>query len=118
MTYKVFNSLIRDALEAENEEMFVAERGWQEWMDECEDDTDAIVSDMQNIWDLAHLTIKEMRQRTGWTQAKFAERFGIPLKTLESWESGGSASSRKCSIYQKLCLAEVLGMITVKRDFE
>lgn len=34
------------------------------------------------------MTIKEIRQRTGLSQVRFAEHYGIPRRTLEAWESG------------------------------
>jgi len=41
------------------------------------------------------MTIKEMRVKTGLTQAKFAELLGIPRRSIENWESGAS----KCPDY-------------------
>ena len=35
---------------------------------------------------MAKLTIKELRDRTGMSQRAFAERFGIPVRTLQEWE--------------------------------
>lgn len=32
--------------------------------------------------------MREMRQAVGLSQRKFAERYGIPVSTIESWESG------------------------------
>ena len=32
--------------------------------------------------------VKEIRSLTGLSQVKFAKRYGIPKRTLESWESG------------------------------
>lgn len=32
--------------------------------------------------------IKSIREATQLTQSQFAERFSIPLKTIQSWESG------------------------------
>lgn len=32
--------------------------------------------------------IKELRSRTGLSQSKFAAKFGIPVQTLQGWESG------------------------------
>ena len=32
--------------------------------------------------------LKELRKDLGLSQAKFAERFGIPLRTLQDWEYG------------------------------
>lgn len=36
------------------------------------------------------MSIKELRDRTGLTQVKFAEKFHIALHTLQSWEQGWS----------------------------
>ena len=30
--------------------------------------------------------LKELRKELGLSQAKFAERFGIPLRTIQDWE--------------------------------
>lgn len=34
------------------------------------------------------MTIKEIRSLTGLSQGKFAERYGIPVRTLQDWEIG------------------------------
>lgn len=34
--------------------------------------------------------MKEIRKKTGWSQSKFAEHFGIPVRTLQQWEQGKS----------------------------
>jgi DNA-binding transcriptional regulator YiaG len=34
------------------------------------------------------MTIKEIRQASGLSQAKFAEKHGIPVRTIEDWEAG------------------------------
>lgn len=34
------------------------------------------------------MTIKEMRELLGISRAEFSRRYGIPLRTLEDWESG------------------------------
>lgn len=34
------------------------------------------------------MTIKELRKLTKLSQSKFAAKFHIPLKTLQSWEQG------------------------------
>lgn len=36
------------------------------------------------------MNIKELRKKTGMTQAAFANRFSIPLRTLQEWEQGRS----------------------------
>ena len=32
--------------------------------------------------------LKELRKELGLSQSKFAERFGIPLRTIQDWEYG------------------------------
>ena len=34
------------------------------------------------------MTIKELRQQMGLSQAAFANKFNIPVKTLQNWEIG------------------------------
>jgi DNA-binding transcriptional regulator YiaG len=41
------------------------------------------------------MTIKEIRQSTGLSQAKFSEALGIPTRTLQKWEIG----ERSCPEY-------------------
>jgi putative transcriptional regulator len=51
--------------------------------------------------------IKELRQRTGLSQAKFAQKFFIPTHTVETWEMG----IRKPPVY-------VVKMIALILDYE
>lgn len=37
------------------------------------------------------MTIKEIRALTGLSQVRFAERYRIPRRTVENWESGVTA---------------------------
>ena len=41
------------------------------------------------------MTIKELREKTGLSQQKFGDYFGIPMRTVQNWEMG----TRKCSQY-------------------
>ena len=36
------------------------------------------------------MDIKEIRQRTGLSQAKFGEYFEVPVRTIQKWERNGS----------------------------
>lgn len=51
--------------------------------------------------------IKELRQQTGLSQAKFAHKFFIPTHTVETWEMG----IRKPPVY-------VVKMIALILDYE
>jgi len=34
------------------------------------------------------MTLKELRDLSGLSQADFAKRYGVPLRTYQSWETG------------------------------
>lgn len=36
------------------------------------------------------MTIRDIRDRTGLSQSKFAAKFGIPVNTIQTWEAGNS----------------------------
>ena len=110
MTYKKYYDLVRDAMECESAEQFIGEVGCPEWAPE---DANQFVADLTNIWQVAHMSIKDMRTAVGMTQAKFAERFAIPKRTLENWEMRDGRAE-----YDRLMMADVLGLITVERAME
>lgn len=58
------------------------------------------------------MTVKEIRKITGLSQAGFAEKYGIPKRTIESWESPSVAPSRKPPEYLVKLLERV-----VKEDY-
>lgn len=39
-------------------------------------------------WEGNFMTIKELRESTGLSQSKFAEKYHIPVGTLQHWEQG------------------------------
>lgn len=41
------------------------------------------------------MEIREMRAMLGESQQKFGDRYDIPLRTIQQWESG----ERKCPVY-------------------
>ena len=111
MTYETYRDLITAALTAESEEMFISAPGWADWMDEYGDDTDRLVSDMCNIYQVSHMTMLDLLSASGLTKAAFSRRFLIPLRTVENWVSG----IRPCPIYVRLMIADLLGLVTVER---
>lgn len=54
------------------------------------------------------LSIKDIRQLTGLSQSKFADRYKIPLRTLQDWECG----RREPAVYFVLLLERC-----VRQDF-
>ena len=69
---------------------------------------DDVISELHRVYKLAHISIREIRQRTGLSQAAFAQRFCIPLRTVSNWENTGS-NARTCPIYVRIMLAHLAG---------
>lgn len=109
MTDKQFYSIFSDALsnESASREAFVSDWALSSiWDDDGQDIPENRIAEIGNIWDVAHLTICDIRQYTGLSQAKFATRFCIPRRSIEDWESG----ARHCPDYLRLLLAQAVGL--------
>ena len=65
-------------------------------------DLDAEKERLANIWELAHLCMRELVGRTGLSQTAFAKRAGIPRRTVQGWCLG----ERDCPAYVRFLLAE------------
>ena len=73
-------------------------------------DMDAEKERLSVIWDLAHLSMRELISRTGMSQTAFAKCAGIPLRTVQNW----CAESRGCPAYVRFLLAEHYGLLKTK----
>lgn len=59
------------------------------------------------------MNLKEARMRAGLTQAEMSERFEIPKRTIENWETG----KRKCPVYvEKLIVEKLEEIIMIKSE--
>lgn len=70
-------------------------------------DLDAEKERLSTIWDVAHLSMRELVDRTGLSQTAFAKRAGIPRRTVQGWCLG----ERDCPEYVRFLLAEHYGLI-------
>lgn len=50
------------------------------------------------------MTIKEIREKSGLSQAKFSETYDIPVRSIQNWESG----KRKCPVYLEKLLEKAV----------
>lgn len=104
MTDKLFCTLFAAALAAADRDAFVSDWSLSSVWGDAPDA--AIPADridtLARLWDAAHLTIRDIRQHTGLSQAAFAMRYCIPTRTLEDWERG----VRSCPDYLRLLLAQ------------
>lgn len=107
MTDKQFYTTFSAAIAADDRDAFVSDWALSSiWEDsEGADIPQDRIDQLGQIWDVAHLPVKDIRKRTGLIQAEFATRFCIPARTLEDWERG----ARKCPDYLRLLLAQAVG---------
>ena len=107
MTDKLFCTLFAAALTSAERDAFVSDWSLSSvWGDAPDADIPAVRIDLlARLWDAAHLTIRDIRQHTGLSQAAFATRYCIPTRTLEDWERG----VRSCPDYLRLLLAQATG---------
>lgn len=107
-TDKLFYTLFGDAITSPDRDAFVSDWSLSSvWGDAPDADIPADrIDTLVRLWDAAHLTIRDIRQHTGLSQAAFATRYCIPTRTLEDWERG----ARSCPDYLRLLLAKDVGL--------
>lgn len=107
MTDKLFYKLWQDALAEPDKEIYVHEYGYPEWFDEISQDSNQIIETLKFIHDIAHMSMRSIIEYTGLSQAKFAEKFCIPRRTVEDWARGVSQPPS----YIRLMICQLLGLI-------
>lgn len=65
------------------------------------------IAHLDQIWDAAHMSVRQMCKAAKLSQVALAQRFCIPYRTVQNW--CGDVS--KCPDYVRLLLAEALGLI-------
>ena len=107
MTDKQFYSAFRAAQQYSDPVAFASDVALSDIFSAADDDDfPALAEELRHVWRYAHITVREIVQHTGLTQANFAQRFVIPLRTLESWIGGTNA----CPPYTRLMLAKLCGL--------
>lgn len=116
MTDKQFNTVFSDALSAPDRDAFVSDWALSTIFTGAEEApvAPALVEELGDVWDVAHLSVADIRAATGLSQRAFAERHCIPRRSLENWETDGP-QSRDCPAYIRLLLAEVTGLYHRRR---
>jgi DNA polymerase-1 len=72
-----------------------------------DDDLLRIADYSGKLWDAAHMSVRQIKEASGMSQLKFAERFCIPRRTVEDWCAG----KRECPDYLRLLIMEALGIV-------
>lgn len=107
MTDKQFNHIFHSALSVADRDAFASDGALSPvWGDEPEGDELVRRAELcGRVWDLAHLTVSDVRHHAGLSQSEFAARFCIPYHTIKNWECRGG-----CAPYIVLLLARACGM--------
>lgn len=109
MSDKLFYKLWKDALKQPDKEIYIGEYGYPEWFDEISPDASNVIRILENIHDVAHMSVREMIQKSGMSQAAFACHFCIPLRTVEKW----ATDERSCTDYLRLMFAKSLKILCI-----
>ena len=101
---KRFYILYGEACAADDREVFVAEWATSSIFGD-KAFTEEVVQYCAAVWDAAHMSVREMRDKMRMTQAELSEYFCIPKRTIENWEAG----SRQAPEYIRLMMAKEFG---------
>ena len=100
-----------EALTENDKEIFVSDYSLSSIWGEPEDITDEeliqISQFVGSVWDAGHRTMRQIVESTNLSQAKFANLFAIPKRTVEDWCRGISSPPD----YVRLMIQLLLNMI-------
>lgn len=104
MTDNQFCALYTDALSSDDRDAFSSDWALSSMWGEGADliTTSGLCG---RVWDLAHLSVADVRHHAGLSQSEFARRFCVPYHTVKNWEVRGG-----CAPYIILLLARACGM--------
>ena len=90
MKFELFSELYDHASLYDDCDQYIAERGWQEWMDSYSDGSSitTIITILVSIFDFVHMDFKQMRANLNLTYKAFSELYSIPIRTAQDWEYG------------------------------
>ena len=110
MTDKQYTICVTEALNYTDREAYISDLSLSSmWGDGPEDDIPtARIEQLGSIYDAVHRSVKQIAADAGLTQRKLAERFCIPVRTIEDWCTG----KRTPPDYVRLMMQELLGQIS------
>ena len=100
--FQTFVKLFKDAKESPDQDLFIAELGWQDWMDSLK--ITEVFKILCAVFKMAHSNLKYIRKACGYTQQQLAKEYYIPMRTLQGWE----APDHDAPVYVELMLMYTL----------
>lgn len=118
INYETFAKLLDESKEYDDFEMYVAERGWQEWMNPFEQSPELISKILSIVFRMGKEKIKEARELAGISsRAEMSRKYRIPLRTLENWElSENNMSNYTLNLILYTFFLETLNVEEAKND--
>lgn len=82
------------------------------WGDIGDDDNIPLsrLDDLRAIWEAVNRSFKDILALAGMTQASFCRRFCVSRRTVGDWYNG----QRRCAIYDRLMIQQLLDLLTVE----
>ena len=77
------------------------------WGKPDEDEITEIAVKCGEIWDVAHMSVRKLRERVHIGQSELSRKFCVPLRTVQDWAHGNHV----CPRYVILMMARLLGLI-------
>lgn len=114
MNYSLFAQLLSEAKEAKNIDSYIIERGWQDWMSDYNNDSDAtaITDILKLIYEIGNMSIEELVDEFISVTKETIKSACIPKRTLHSWKSG----EREPAPYLLVMMAYIVFVSEVPKD--
>ena len=108
MKDKQFYLIYTEALASTDRDAFVSDWAMSYiFGDETDEDIQYLSEQIGNIWDVAHMSVRDLCSRAGIGQSELSRKFCIPLRTVQNWCGG----QNPCPPYVLLMMARLLGML-------
>lgn len=107
MKYKLFTELYKEAKEYSNVNMYIAERGWQEWMNYYDDPME-ITKILNTIFRLSNSPLEESRKKIYSKRTEFARIYEYSNRTVQEWEYNKIKEGDKMIIDYTFFMEELL----------
>ena len=107
MNDKQFYALWGEALNYADRDGFISDAALSSIWGDAEDAQISAdrLRELGRLWDAANMPVRRIRVHLGLTQAEFAQRYLIPMRTLQRWEKDGT-----CPDCTRLLLLQVTGL--------
>lgn len=86
INFDTYRRLYGEAKEYDNIDMYIMERGWQDWMDDMS--ADEITKLLRAVYSIGRDGFKSMVEISGTKLAEFCRRYLLPYRSAQNWLNG------------------------------